>query len=103
MEANPGEAHAELVVEAHMAQLDGCGDGADRQPGGEAFVDLARLQAPVQVTFEAQFAAGGGDIEHRPLDRLRQLVAVQFDGHQLGLFERRAVSVAPLVVGHLVG
>lgn len=103
VEANAGEAHAELFVVAQVAQLRWGGDGADGHPGSQAFIDLARLQAAAQVAFEAQFAASGGDIQHHALDRCRQAVAVQFDGHQLGLPEGRAEGVAALVIGHFSG
>ncbi|MNG30803.1 hypothetical protein D3C84_1164920 [compost metagenome] len=69
METDSNETHAELLVEMQVAQLDRGGDRADRHLRTETLIDLAGLQAAIQVAFEAKLASSGRDIQHHTLDR----------------------------------
>ena len=75
---------------------------AESGGGDEAVVDLAQLQAVGDVTFKAQLAAGGGNIQQLAVDRRFELFAAQFDVDQIGQFQCGAKGIAPLVIHHFV-
>ncbi|MNI98829.1 hypothetical protein D3C73_1577550 [compost metagenome] len=63
MEANAGKGGVDPLFIVQVAQLDHGVDQAQRVARLETLVHLAQLQAILDIAFEAQFAAGGGDVQ----------------------------------------
>ncbi|MNF83711.1 hypothetical protein D3C84_660400 [compost metagenome] len=103
MEANAGEGGGDSFFKVQITQFDRRRHLAERQVGVETVVNLTQLQAAGDVTFEAQFATRGGNVQQLAADGRLEFFTVQIDVNQLCQFQRRAEGIAALVINHFIG